>query len=238
MFLATAPAGAVQFRVLGWDADDYSLRFDQGHSTTGVQVETDRLSPVYDAPGAQAVSLYRTIETESGEPGRQIACRIVVPPELKRGIVVLIPSTPVSSWITLPAGGQGATAMRVPLTYEYLWLDDSAEARPVGTIEFRNMQRHPVALRIGGGEVRLPPQGKAQIPLVPEAKRQKFRAAALIEGNWRMFASTSLPTRGAGRLMVIFRETSDPSRAGPDDPGIRMVRLYEPPPPAPPPEAP
>ncbi|HEY9248164.1 MAG TPA: hypothetical protein VIO38_03495 [Rariglobus sp.] len=219
---------AVEFRVLGWSTDDNSLRFDQGRSTTDVQVETDRLSSVYVAPGAESVTLYRPIKTADGKPGQQIACELVVPPGLKQGIVLLIPAVPVSSWIKpSQAIAPDAAHMRVPPTYHYHWLDDSIEARPPGTIEFRNLQALPVAVRIGDREIEVPPHGKAQIPLVPGARRIGFRAATLIDGKWRVFASSPLPTRGPDRILVIFREVEGSQRTGPADTGIRIVRLYE-----------
>lgn len=227
LLLLVSPARAVEFRVLGWAADDYSLRFDQGRSTTDLQVETDRLSPVYAAPGAESVTLYRPVKTADGEPGRQTACAIAVPPELKRGIVILIPAVPVSSWIKPPQADPDAAHMRVPPTYHYHWLDDSIEARPPGTIEFRNLQALPVAVRIGDREIEVPPHGKARIPLVPGARRIGFRAATLIDGKWRVFASSPLPTRGPDRILVIFREVEGSQRTDPADTGIRVVRLYE-----------
>lgn len=235
LLLAVASARAVEFRVLGWSADDYSLRFDQGISTTAVQVETDRLSPGYDASGVESVALYRTIETADGKPGRQIACEIAVPPGLKQGIIILVPAVPVSSWIKPPLADPAAAHMRVPPTYHYYWIDDSIEVRPPGTIEFRNLQRLPVALRIGDRDLEVPSQGKAQTPIVPGVKRLSFRAATFIDGQWRVFASSTLPTRGPDRILVIFRDVDETQRTGPTDTGIRMVRLYETtPPPAPP----
>lgn len=232
--LLVAPALAVEFRVLGWSADDHSLRFDQGRSTTDVRVETDRLSLVYEASGAGTITLYRPIVTADGEPGRQIACEMAVPAELRQGIVILVPAVPVSSWIKSPMADPAAAHMRVPPTYHYYWIDDSIEVRPPGTIEFRNLQRLPVALRIGDREFEVPSQGKAQTPIVPGVKRLGFRAATLIDGKWRVFASSTLPTRGPDRILVIFRDVDETQRTGPADTGIRMVRLYEAtPPPAP-----
>ena len=228
LLLVLAPARAVEFRVLGWSTDDNSLCFDRGRSTINVQVETDRLSPIYDVPDGEPVSLYRPIKTEDGKPGQQVACEIVVPPGLKQGIVILIPAVPASSWIKPPqVAAPDAAHVRVPPTYLYHWLDDSIDARPPGTIEFRNLQRLPVAVRIGDRDLEIPSLGKAQTPLIPGAKRLGFRAATFINGKWRVFASSPLPTRGPDRILVIFRDVDEAQRTGPGDTGIRMIRLYE-----------
>ena len=227
LLLVLPSVRAVEFRVLGWATDDNSLRFDQGRSTADVQVETDRLSPLYAAPGAETVTLYRPIKTADGKPGQQIACEITVPPGLKQGIVILIPAVPVSSWIKPSEGDADAAHVRVPPPYLYHWLDDSIEARPLGTIEFRNLQRLPVAVRIGDRDIEIPSLGKGQAPIVPGVKRLGFRAATFINGKWRVFASSPLPTRGPDRILVIFRDVDDAQRTGPADTGIRIVRLYE-----------
>lgn len=223
----SSEARAVEFRVLGWSADDPSLRFDQDRSTIDLRIETDRLSQAYAVPGAETVVLYRPITNADGKPDRQIACEIAVPPGLEQGIVILAPAAPVSSWIKPPLADPAAAHMRVPPTYQYYWIDDSVDARPPGTIEFRNLQRHPVALRIGDRDLEVPSQGKAQTPIVPGVKRLSFRAATFIDGQWRVFASSTLPTRGPDRILVIFRDVDETQRTGPTDTGIRMVRLYE-----------
>ncbi|MDR1281307.1 MAG: hypothetical protein LBK99_10865 [Opitutaceae bacterium] len=223
----STPARATQFRLLAWGTNDYSLHFDQKDNLTiDVQVQTNRLSPVYETPGGQSLTLYRIVNDDKGMPVRQIACPVTVPAGLRHGILILIPAAPASSWIRL---GQGGQALRVPRTYEYRWLDDSPEVRPPGTIEFRNMQGLPVAVRAGDREMLVPPQGKEQVPIVPGAKRIGFKAAAFYDGGWHLFASSPLPTRGVGRLMVIFREAAEAPATGASGPGIRIVQLHEPP---------
>lgn len=220
------PASAVQFRVLGWDADDYSLRLDQGRSTLELQVMTERLSSLYDAPGKENLVFYRLVDRD-GEPVKQPVCTITVPSGLERGVLILVPSVPPSSWIRPPGATGDMARMRVPPAYKHFWLDDSPEARPPGMIDFRNLQDLPIALRVGGRDIHLPPQGREQTPLIPGAKRLDFKAAALLDGEWRLFASSPLPTRNLSRLLVIFRGVSVEPRTGPADTGIRMVRLCE-----------
>ena len=100
-------------------------------------------------------------------------------------------------------------------------------ARPPGTIEFRNMQPLPVALHIGDQDLTLPPQGKIQTPISAGKKRMEFKAAALLDNQWRLFASSPLSVRGIDRMMVIFRDSGDTPREGPGDPGIRILRFID-----------
>jgi hypothetical protein len=224
---------AVQFRVLGFARYDLDLRFDQRGEPVALKVFPDSLSRTYDTLGTEPIVLYKMVE-EDGKPRKNVACTVTVPPELTHGILILFPSgTPASPSIRVLPNNSGEANSLAPLTYEYFWLDDSLDARPLGMIEFRNMTRVSIAFRIGDQEKNLAPQGKTQTPLIAGAKRLDFKAAVQLAGKWRVFMSSPLPTRGPSRMLVIFREVAENLRTGPDDPGIRMFRFYDAPSPVP-----
>jgi len=159
---------------------------------------------------------------------------------MKKGLLLLIPGddTKAVDRKVLP-DESGFVSLGAPLIYDYIWFDDSPEARPSGTIEFRNLSRSPIALQIDQSQLMLAPQAKAQVPLTPGAKRMPFRAAAQINGQWKIFRSNPLSTRSPDRMLVILRDAAGAhEEAGSDrEPNIAMISLFDWPAPSPAPAA-
>ncbi|HEY9247727.1 MAG TPA: hypothetical protein VIO38_01270, partial [Rariglobus sp.] len=200
------PLHAVQFRLLGWASQDLNLRFDANHMPVETYVSTDTFSPVYEFKGEGPLVLYKRVEHE-GEPRKQTACTVALPPGMERGLLLLLPGddSKAADRKVLP-DSQGFVSPGAPLIYDYVWFDDSLQARPAGTIEFHNLSRRPIAFQIEQARHVLAPQAKIQVPLLPGAKRMAFRAAAQIDGTWRVFTKAPLPTRGPERMIVLLRD--------------------------------
>ncbi len=220
-----APVHAVQFRLLGWASADVNLQFDAGKKPTEASVYTDHFSPGYEFKSEGPIVLYKMVEVD-GKRQKQIACTITPPARSEQGLIILIPAddSQVVSRKVVP-NQFGFVSDKAPLVYNYIWLDDSPAARPSGTLEFRNLSRLPVALQIGQHQLSLAPQAKAQVPLAKDAKRMDFKAAAQVNGQWRLFASNPLSTRKPDRMMVILRD--GPASPAATEPNINMVALYD-----------
>jgi len=227
MLACAASAHAVQFRLLGWDSQDLNLQFDAQRKGVETYVSTDTFSPVYEFKGAGPIIFYKRVEHE-GEARRQIACTVVIPPGMEQGLLLLIPGddSKVVDCKVLP-DSQGFVSANAPLVYDYVWFDDSLAARPPGTIEFRNLSRVPIAFQIEQHRHTLVPQAKAQVPLIPGAKRMTFRAAAQVNGAWKVFTSNPLSTRGPERMIVLLRDATGIGHTPGEEPRITMVRLYD-----------
>jgi hypothetical protein len=223
------PAHAVQFRLLGWDSQDLNLQFDTNHKANETYVSTDTLSPVYELKGDGPIVLYKRVAHEDGTR-KQTACTITIPKGMKSGLLLLIPGddTKAVDRKVLP-DSQGFVSAGAPLIYDYIWMDDSLEARPAGTILFLNLSHLNIAFQIEQQQLTLAPQGKVQVPLIPGAKRMAFRAAANVNNQWRVFTSNPLSTRGPERMIVIMRDrASGKNEAGAGDlPAITMIPLYD-----------
>lgn len=225
----TMPAGAVQFRLLGWAAADTNLQFDKNGKATPTSVFTNDFSPLYEFMGETSLVLYKMVEHE-GKPRKQVACTIAIPAGATKGLIILTPGDDSKAVDRKVLPDQfGFVSETAPLIYDYIWLDDSAEARPPGTIEFRNLSGLPIALQIEGNHLVLPPQAKAQVPIVEGTKRMAFKAAAQLTGRWKVFASNPLPTRGPERMLVILRDGPPVFQKvlPPGEPNISMISLYD-----------
>lgn len=235
LLAVVSPAHAVQFRLLGWTAADVNLQFDSNPKAAEVTVYTDTLSPVYEYKGAGPLVLYKMVEHE-GSLKKQPSCAVTIPADARQGLIILVPGDDTKAVSRKVRPNQfGFVSGDAPLIYDHLWIDDSLAARPSGTLELRNLSRFPLALQIERQQVQLAPKARAQIPLPKGAKRLAFKAAAQVNGAWKVFASNPLPTRNPDRMMVILRD--GPAKPGDnssaDEPDIRMISLYDWPPPAP-----
>jgi hypothetical protein len=226
------PAQAVQFRLLGWAAQDLNLQFDDGKKPTAVYVSTESLSPAYHLSNTTSIVFYKRVEHE-GKTIKQTACTVTIPPGMEKGVILLIPGddTKAVHRNVLP-DRDGFVSDGAPLIYNYVWIDDSLTARPSGTIEFRNFSRRQIAFQLDQHRHMLAPETKVQLPLVPGAKRMTFRGAAEINGQWKVFSKNPLPTRGPERMMVILRDDPHGAANG-DKPNIKMISLFDWPAPAP-----
>lgn len=228
LLACVAHAHAVQFRLLGWAAQDLNLRFDVRQKPTEVYVSTESLSPAYEFTEAGPLVFYKQVEHE-GKIIKQVACSVAIPPGLEKGVLLLVPGdeTKAVSRNVLP-DAHGFVSERAPLVYDYVWIDDSPAARPPGTIEFRNFSRHPIAFQLEQHRHVLAPETKVQLPLTPGVKRMTFRGAAEVDGEWKVFAKNPLPTRGPERMMVILRDGPEiDAHARPDHANIRMISLFD-----------
>lgn len=229
------PAQALEFRLLGWAAQDLNLRFDTRQKSTDVYVSTETLSPTYHFPDGGPLVFYKQVEHE-GQVLKQIACTVVIPPGMEKGVLLLVPGDDsLATHHNVIPDRHGFVSDQAPLVYNYVWIDDSPEARPSGTIEFRNLSRLPIAFQLEQHRHVLAPQSKVQLPLVPGAKRMTFRGAVEMDGQWKVFAKNPLPTRGPDRMMIILRDgPAIDESANEGRPNIRMISLFDWP--APPPE--
>lgn len=228
-----APARAVQFRLLAWGSYDLNLQFQDGKTARELAVFPKSFSITYEVPEGPIV-LFKTVEAD-GKPQRQTACTIVVPPEIQQALVILVPAddSKVPYRKVLP-NSQGQVSKEASLLYDYVVLDNSPAAHPVGTIEFRNFSRLSIAIDIADRQLTLPPRDKTQVPITAGAKRMAFRAAARLEnGDWKLLSSSPLPISGAGRVLVILRDRPEKSNRA-DEPNIAIVPLFDwTPPPSP-----
>lgn len=229
LLVSVAPARAVQFRLLGWASPDVNLQFETEKKPVETTVYTDNFSAVYDFKGEGPLVLYKMVERE-GKPTKQVACTVTLPVGAQQGFIILVPGddSKIVDRKVLP-NKVGFVSDKAPLVYNYIWIDDSPAARALGTVEFRNMSRLPIALQIGQHQLSLAPQAKAQVPLAKDAKRMAFKAAAQINGRWKVFASNPLPTRKPERMMVILRDGPPEAQQtlSPDEPNISMIALYD-----------
>lgn len=227
LFGSAAAAHAVQFRVLGWSTADIDLRF--GAKATQLVVATSHFSAEFETQGDGPLVLYKMVDKD-GKPHRQTACTITFPKDLKKALIILYPRDDSSAAhrkvINRPEGPGTPDA---PLFYDYLILDDSLEARPAGTIEFRNFSTLPVALMVDSHQLMLEPKAKAHVPIKAGAKRLSFRAAAQVNGQWKVFLTNPLPTRGQPeRMMVLLRDDPSIGRAGGGhEPNIKLVSFSD-----------
>lgn len=232
-----APASSVQFRLLAWTVSDLNLQFQSGKSPTEVSAMPTSFSPVYEYKNEGPITLFKMVE-QDGKPLRQTACTITFPENIKHGLVILVPGDDTKALVrkVLP-NSQGLVSNGAPLIYDYIVIDDSADAHPSGTIVFRNFSKLPVALSIGQRQLTLAPHDLVQIPLTPGAKRMPFRAAAQLgDGRWRLLASNPLPVSGANRLLVILRDGPEGAAKRPDEPNVTILPLFDWNPPAKPAE--
>ncbi|MFA6288784.1 MAG: hypothetical protein WC661_15485 [Opitutaceae bacterium] len=176
------------------------------------------------------------VADKDGKPVKQVACTVPIPAGMEQGLLILLPGddTKAASRRVLP-NQFGFVSDTAPLIYNYIWLET---ARPSGAIEFLNMSSLPIALQIEQRQLTIDPQAKAQVPLIAGAKRMTFKAAAQIDGRWRIFASNPLCTRGPDRMLVILRDGPAALNAitPVGEPNISMISIFEWPLPQPAPE--
>lgn len=233
------PAHAVQVRVLDLAAVDGDLQFDTGRKSTRLKLFPDSFSGTMEFKGDGPVILYKMVFHDD-TTRKQVACTVTIPQGMEQGLLILVPgdeSKAVDRKVVPDEAG--FVSVGAPLIYNYIWYDDSLKARPPGMIEFRNLSRLPIALQIEQTRLVLAPQDQAQVPLTPGAKRMPLRAAAQINGQWKLFRSNPLSTRNPDRMLVILRDGSSSSRgiSAEGEPDIMMISLFDWPPPPPSPDA-
>lgn len=224
------PSYAVQVRMLAWSSQDGDLQFDANRKATRLKLFPDTFSTAMEMKDEGPITLYKMVADKDGNPHKQVACTLVIPPGMEQGLLILIPGdqTKAVDHKVLP-DESGFVSAGAPLIYDYIWLDDSPKVRPPGTIEFRNMSRLPIAIQVEQAQIMLAPKGKAQVPLTAGAKRMAFRGAAQIDGQWKFFRSHPLSTRSPDRMLVILREGSPPAQGSglAGEPDISMISLYD-----------
>jgi hypothetical protein len=229
LLVCAAPARALEFRMLGWSSPDINLQFDNNQKPVETSVSTVMFSDTYQVAGEGTLTLYKRVEHE-GKIIKQTACTVAIPPGLKQGLLLLIPGddSKALSRKVLP-DSQGFITSSAPLIYNYVWFDDSLEARPLGTIQFLNLSRRQIAFQIEEHQLTLAPQAKAHVPLVKGAKRMNFRGAAEVDGRWKIFARKPLATRGPERMIVILRDgpPTNNETATDAEATISMISLFD-----------
>lgn len=226
VFVATlcAPcAHAVQFRLIGWADPDSNLIFDHKNKAVETTLSPAAFSAPYEFDGKGELVLYKRVEHE-GKIIRQTACTVIVPPGLQQGLLLLVPGdeSQVLSRKVQP-DSFGTVSANAPLAYNYVWFDDSLEARPSGTIQFLNLSPRQLALQVASQQLVLPPKAKALANLEAGSKRMNFQGAVQVDGRWTIFSRKPIPTRDPERMLVILREEPAP---GPQ-PRIKLVTLFD-----------
>lgn len=218
---------ALQFRTIGWAAPDTNLLFDIKGKPVEVAVAPNMFSPAYLFPGEGSLVLYKLVEHE-GKVIRQTACTVTIPPGLKQGLLLLVPAdeSRVLSRKVRP-DRFGVVANAAPLAYDYVWFDDSFEARPAGTIQFLNLSARRLALQVASRQIVLPPKASAFANLQAGSKRMNFQGAVQVDGQWSIFSRKPLSTRDPERMLVILREEPDSLGAAEQKPAIKLVTLFD-----------
>lgn len=219
-------AAAIQFRMLAWGPHDSNLMFDERGAGVETAISPSAFSDTYEFTGQGPLVLYKRVQNE-GEIVHQTACAATIPADMKKGLLLLVPGDESKAPLrkVLP-DRYGTVSPGAPLAYEFFWLDDSAEARPEGTIQFINLTPRQMALRVAGKEHLLGSTKKLTLPLTPGSKRMDFQGAVQVDGEWRIFSRKPIPTRDPKRLLVILRAVAaDP--ASDDQPSIRVVPLFD-----------
>jgi hypothetical protein len=221
--LCAPSAHAVQFRLIGWADPDSNLVFDNKTKAVETTLSPAAFSASYEFTGEGALVLYKRVEHE-GKIIRQTACTVAIPPGLKQGLLLLFPGdeSQVLSRKVQP-DSFGTVSATAPLAYNYVWFDDSLEARPAGTIQFLNLSARQLALQVASQQLVLPPKAKALANLEAGSKRMNFQGAVQVDGRWTIFSRKPIPTRDPERMLVILRE--EPV-SGPQ-PRIKLVTLFD-----------
>lgn len=220
---------AADLRFISWAVSDENLQFANGAKATELSVPDEAFSPAYKFTGAAALTLYKMVEGDP-KPLKRTACTIPLPETMTRGLVILIPQeSPQPAQEKVIPNSLGVVSSKAPMTYSYMLLDDSVEARPLGTIEFRNFTGLPLALQVENQQFTLSPDPtvKHQVPLVAGARRLFYRAAAQINGKWEIVGSNPLSTRGPPDRMMVILKTQSAGDLPPTAASIRTLVIAD-----------
>ncbi len=153
----------------------------------------DLSRPIMTLPVNGSLALYDKADIDPKDPAASLAATCKLPPNTKRGIVVILPS---------PAGSKPA--------YRMVLLDDSAKAFPTG--ESRVLTLLPVEAAIEAGEHKLPVHPGAIARLPPVKKVNEYNMAQTNfyykQGEaWTVFTERQLQYLDGFRRIFIVHAT-------------------------------
>src|SRR4051812_19478496 len=151
-FATLASAHALELRFINWDGDESALKFSNKGKTTTIIAAEGSLSPTYKFDGAGPLVLFKEVVVD-GKVVHQPAATLTVPAGLTHAIVVIAATDATQS------------------TYAGVWVDDSPESRPAGTLRMVNLSNHSVAFKVAASEFTIAPTEKRQVPLPSDVRR-------------------------------------------------------------------
>ncbi|MFA6287036.1 MAG: hypothetical protein WC661_06575 [Opitutaceae bacterium] len=206
-FLTATPcAFALDFRILNWDGNDLDLKYQHKSEKISLYTFEGALSPFYHYSEAKPLTLFKEKMIKE-EVVKVPAMTTEVPAGLTQAILLIVPTSPDRS------------------SYTALWIDDSPLIRPAGTLEFRNLSKHSVALQVAGQEMNLVPQAVQQLKFDPALKRVAFKAAVQIGAEWKLVTANPVPVRPNYRALIILRDARPSETAA-----VQIISFYDRPP--------
>lgn len=167
---------------------------DKGGVVTPLDFRPQDLSePLYILPVDGSLMLHDKATVDPANPAASLAASVKLPPDLKRAVVVVLPS---------PAGGKPA--------YRMVLIDDSEKAFPKG--ESRALSLIKVETAIQAGEHKLPvhPGKITAVPLVKKVDEFNMAQTNFYykQGEaWVAFAERQLQYQEAVRRIFIIHAT-------------------------------
>jgi len=200
--LGAGSVHALEFRVISWSGALTNLRYENAGRSVALLADEGVLSESYSLRTGGILELYREVGPD-GHKTRETVAKLSPPERLEQAILVLAP---------LDAAGSGYTG---------LWIDDSPTARPVNHLAFRNLSSHAVALKVGGDEFNLAPQGGRQLVFDPTKRSLPLKLAAQAGAGWTLVATQPQTVRQGYRILVLLRD----GRINQEDGSFRPVDL-------------
>lgn len=187
LFGLLTPAGALELRFINWDGEDAALKYANKGKIVAIHAAEASFSPSYSFEGAGPLVLFKEVMVE-GKMVRQPAATLQVPVGLTHAIVVV------------------AATDATLTTYAGMWIDDSPETRPAGTIRLVNFSTHSVSFKIDTSEFTIAPSSNHQVPVKANVRRILMQAATQVAGQWKVVANNPLPVRSGLRLLLLLRD--------------------------------
>lgn len=180
-------AETLTFRLISWEGPIGDLHYMEKQKVIPLQIEEGRLSRSMTYSGSSPLTLFRIVETEEG-PQHQPALTMDLP-NTKQAIL-LVSKQPDGS-------------------LKGIWIDDSFDYIPLGSIRFHNFSSRPVAIDLKGKDpVMLSPQ-ESYLHLMQENSRTVpiLAATTEVDGQWKLFHTVPIPMRSHLRCLVIARNS-------------------------------
>lgn len=208
-FATLASAHALELRFINWDGEESALKFSNKGKTTTIIAAEGSLSPTYTFEGAGPLVLFKEVVIE-GKIVRQPAATLTVPAGLTHAIVIIAATDAAMS------------------TYAGVWVDDSPESRPAGTLRMLNLSNHSVAFKVAASEFTIAPTENRQIPLPSDVRRMLMQAATQVDGKWKIVFNNPMPVRSGLRLLILLRDGRP--QEGSETNIVDMLSFYDVPP--------
>lgn len=184
---ALVSAHAIELRFINWEGEESALKFTNKSKTVTIHSAESSLSSGYTYDGPGPLVLFKEVVIE-GKIVRQPAATLDVPANLTHAILVLA------------ASDESKTA------YAGIWIDDTPESRPAGTVRLVNLSNHAVAFNVDGAEFSIAPTANHQVPVRSNVRRVLMQAATQVGGKWEIVANNPLPMRNGLRVLIVLRD--------------------------------